>query len=375
MNSLSHFLVLSIATTSLLSCGGSKSSSRGNIKAAQPQGQAQAQNQTNHAAPLSPEGKPLDSGTPKSSYEGGEESQSTSSIKDSSQLIPGVYGETGLNSIRRLITEDLAQNNKGKEREASDFSKSIKNFDITIDTTNNRVILTLTLEQKPISLAGFIDSTGVARIKATSSNQIEAKVICLDRIETQCFTALVKLKDLSRNGVTSLILSQKTNANFNFKALEASHSSSPLKTLSDYLLNTEKRSSTNQSIRSILVETFEVIGAKAATRIAFIARDGEVIKVQGPLLKSLTGSELTNIPLEVSYEFYDLVPFEEYVGDLKSNLAETISEVALIQYNTQEKMTLSFRYFEEGKYDETLKVELFRIRASLKNINQVKIRL
>jgi hypothetical protein len=373
MKTFGQFLTILLATVSILSCGSNKSSTSANIRAAQPQAQTQTQDSDKKATiPSSIEGglKGKSESAPSHEVNAQAEAQDPTQSQNHS-----LYASTGLVSVKKLAAEKLLQKNQKKERPALELAQSIENFRITIDKDTHRVFIDLDRNKQKLTLVGILDATGVAFIKPTKRIPLEAKVICLDRIETRCFSTLIELTDTKLAGASAIIISQKTNANFKFKAREETQSNQPLDVLNRYLLNTEKRLDTAQSLRSILVETFEVINGKSATRIAFIARNGEVISFQGPLLKSATDTDLTNIVLDLNYDLEDLNDFERYVGAFKMTLAESLSEIALIQYDTENKMTLSFRQIVQGKSDDALLVELYRQPSQIKTLNQIKLRL
>ena len=358
-----------VLATLLSSCQNSKSSIKEPVRDTQPKEQTRAVEQvtTPHNSKEKKDENPIS--------ETNENRSRETEAKASFQPLPSLYASTGLTSVKRLVLDRFAQKNYGNEKAAEQLALSIEDVKIGIVDSSNRVILKMIKDKKTIILSGKLNERGIAHIKATSKSPIEAKVICLDRIETQCFNTLIEIRDLSYQGATVYILNQKTNANFKFKARVFDEKRSSLEHLSHYLSNTEKQLNTLKSLRSILVETFEVIGGKSATRIAFIARDGQVIKVQGPLYKSATDIEVTNIPLELDEDLDDLLPFERFVGTMKTSLAESISEIALIQYNQDNHMTLSFRDFQTGRHDESLIVELFCLKPQIKSTHYIKLLL
>jgi len=358
-----------LTSVSILSCGNNKSSFRGAPRAAQPHAETKGHNPATTLA------------TDRSQAQTSEKNNDASDTEiqnkqiSTNQLEMSVFAKTGLDSIRSFLHHRLESKNKNHAAQAEELAQSIQNVKVNIDSDSNTVFIKITQDNRENILVGKLNMAGVAIIPPSKRGSLSAQFICLNRIETECFNSVIEIQDRSRNNATAIILNQKSNANFRFKKHLQSGEQNAVAVFNTYLSNTEELNNSKQSIRSILVETFEVINARSAIRIAFIARDGQTIYVQGPLLVSSTQSHLTNIPLELSYTLDDLKAFERFVGNLTTNLAEQFSEIALVQFSSLGKVTLSFRSNQIGGQTDSMLIELFILKNQLKNVSQVQKQL
>lgn len=290
------------------------------------------------------------------------------------------YSQTGLSGIANLVEKRLNTLNQNRTNAAIKAAESIQDVKIEAlsdDSDNIRLTLVLKEANRTLSqtaLVGAVNELGTASMQGNLTQGIDAQIICLTRNLGTCFTAYIELTFNNQDGVKVGVLTRATNANYK-NSYPDTQNSPRFDRLVEYFKNTDRQANVGNRIYSILVDTFQVINGRSGIRLGFIANNGQTIYVSGNLPKGFGDTYLTNTLLQQDLNLDDLVAYEAKLGQLTTDLMDSIDEIALIQNDGANTLGVQFVVRNNNNVESILNIQLFRRDASPIKTNQEILKL
>ena len=216
------------------------------------------------------------------------------------------FASTSRSPLRELLLSQLAQTTTAERKAHHDLVKSIESVGVRVGNTQQLTTLTLRLNGKLISLTGLLNEDRVAFLR--SHSELYGYLTCLDQSPSTCFEQLLELRSKNMGRAAVFILIRRINADFEFE--NRSYNNFELQKWNNVLLNTEAAESSTLALKTIIVQTTEIISGPSEIEVLLIQRSGETLALHAPLYvaeNDSTGLSLTQMtPLADSSLISDL---------------------------------------------------------------------
>lgn len=243
-------------------------------------------------------------------------------------------------------------------------AESVQRVRFNADRQTGDVAVNLLLDAKKgnetVLLGGTFEENGIAEL-ASAKGGIKGTLVCLDRDQATCYTAHLSIV-MPKFGkdVRVHIISRKTTANFDYKFPTTQSGNREFARFVEMLSNTEKKNGELNSLRNILVESFEILGGRSGMKLSMISNEGETIVASGPLLGSEVGGMLTNVRMSREPFYEDLADLQKG-QTLREGMQRTISEIRLIGNDGRKTLIMSFKMRAmPNSLEESLQVTFVR---------------
>lgn len=287
-------LTLSLFALSTVSCSSSKSSSSSPRVVP-----AQAANKNNSEAAATDKNNQ----NPRETTHQGTQTKSpgasegaTTQEKESAtlQVQEAQFAPTSRGQIRELLLSKLAQMTEAERSAQQDLIRSIEAIGTRVGNTQGLTTVTLNINGRLISLAGTLKDNRVASLR--SHSDLYGYLTCLDQSPSTCFEQLIELRSERLGKSAVFVLVRRMNADFEFES--RTYKNSELQKLNEVLLNTEAGVTSAKALKTIVVQTTEIMGGPSHIEILLLQRSGEAIALHAPLYvasNDSTGLSLTQM--------------------------------------------------------------------------------
>jgi hypothetical protein len=288
------------------------------------------------------------------------------------------YTGAGDDYLRDYLLSKLnsVQDQNIKKRNQAEAEK-IQQVRTNIDRETGDVLVTVKRQNngkvQTIMLGGSLNVAGIAQLAPANNQAIRGTLLCLDRSEQTCFTARIRLEigEPGNRGIVNII-SRRTLANFDYKYPATMGNNREFRRLVDLFDNTERKNGNTHSLRTILVDSFEVMNGRSAIKFSLISHQDEVIVASGPLLAPEDGGILTNVDMERELYLEDLVDLQNN-RNFKTSMHKSLNDVRMISNDGQKRFTLSMTVRPDENGDEsTLRVTFVRVHRGIKSLTQLQ---
>lgn len=288
------------------------------------------------------------------------------------------YTGAGTDFMRDYLIQkmDSVQDQANKQRNQS-ASERVQSARLNIDSSTGDVLVTVKMDgvSRDIHLAGSLNEYGTARLVPTgSSGPVKGgTIMCLDRSADTCFATHARLVvgEPGRRGFIN-ILFRKTSANFDFKLPAKAASTREFARILEMFSNTERRTGLPNSLREILVESFEVIKGRSGIKVSMITYENEVIVASGPLLAAEDGGTLTNVLMSREPFFQDLVDLENRRA-FKTSIHNSIPEIRMVTNDGQKEITLALLMNPDANNQrDSLNVTIVRQHRAIRSMSEIE---
>lgn len=299
-------LTLSLLALSTVSCSSSKSSSSSPRSVpAQAANKNQSEANATNKKPQEAHESNNQSGQTKSVSES-EETTTQAQEPATLQVQEAQFAATSRGQIRELILSKLAQMTAAERSAQQAFVKSIEAIGSRVGNTQHLTTVTLSINGRLISLAGTLKDDRVASLR--SNSDLYGYFTCLDQSPSTCFEQLIELRS-NRLGKSAVFVHvRRMNADFEFES--RLYKNAELQKLNEILLNTEAGVTSAKALKTIVIQTTEIIGGPSHIEILLLQRSGGAIALHAPLYvasNDSTGLSLTQMePLGNSSLLSDL---------------------------------------------------------------------
>lgn len=284
-----------------------------------------------------------------------------------------LYGDL---TQRMNAVQDAKQSQRNKE-----LAGKVRRVFHQVDITNtNKIVVMLFVD---IEIKGVIQTfkyeselnqAGVGTLYLPSTRLERGSIMCLDRNTSTCHSAMIRiiLKD-NKTGLAAVAraISRKTSANFDFKMPAQTGHNAEFERLAQMFLNTEKKNGAINSLRRVLVESFEVIGGGSGMKISMVTNEDQAIVGSGPLLIPASGGISTNVTLDRDAHLTDLMAYDRGSG-FKLDFHNSIEEMRLIGNDGSKELTLALKVRAGlNSNEQTLRVTFIRQHLGILSSFQV----
>lgn len=245
-----------------------------------------------------------------------------------------------------------------------------------IDRTTGDVLISIQRVEngrtQNLRLAGTLTAEGIAQLSPISSAvAVKGSLICLDQDSRTCYTTRVRL-EFGRPGHRGVvnIINRRTLANFDFHLPAEISRNLEFRKFLSLFMNTERRNGSYNSLREIMVDSFEVMNGRSGIKFSLISYENELIVAEGPLLAPANGGIATNIIMRRDPYLDDLVDLETRRG-FKSNIHNSLSDVRLITNDGTRKFTLFMNVRPDEFNDQgSLSITFVRLHRGIMSMPQ-----
>ena len=268
----------------------------------------------------------------------------------------------------------------GQRRRNKEAAESIRGVRVGMNGTNadsSEVSVAVAIEKSGkteiLKLGGILRSKGPVQLFVTGSegnrNNVKGTFVCLDENPDTCFVSLITLH-MGRGSNSSVVkmISRKTNANFTLTLPEQRGNNPAFNRLVSLFLNTTQRIRTGNSLRTILLETAEVINGRSSMKLSMISRENQVIVGSGPLLAS-KGGQTTNVLLKRDTHLLDLIDLQNG-QEFKLNIHESINEMRLIGNDRKGCLTIAMG-IPDGREPQNLIVKFTSLNLPVVSVTRL----
>lgn len=239
---------------------------------------------------------------------------------------------------------------------------SVMSAKLTIDRITSDAIVTLKIKEgsqiKVYNVAGSIGEGQAMPVrsvragngeKTTGSRPLEGTVKCLD-LDGGCETTFVRLK-LGASGSSSIlnVVFRQSTADLYFH-LPGEYSDNPeYLELRDYFRSTIQGHNTDDRIKSVRMNSWEVVNGRSGYTVAMTGGNKELLAFAGPLLAPEAGTGV-NVPLSrIGKEKDDTLDLLA-LGNTKLNYANTIGEARMIANNGLGQVRIALKMRKRGAH-------------------------
>ena len=285
-------------------------------------------------------------------------------------------GEDSLRSemIQRL---DAASTDKASKARNVKVAESIRAVNVRLDRRTGdaavNVIMHVGSKNENILLAGALDARGTTKLVATNSKMaISGHLVCMDQNEKTCFTAYVRLS-INEAGKKAIVgvISRKTNANYDFKMPKTMSGNGSFEKLVKMFDNTSRGIKGSNSVKTVIVESFEVINGRSGLRVTVLSQEGEMISASGPLLGANDGDFLTNVRMNLSnLPLEDFAELKNPRASYKTGIQKSLSQVRMIGNDGKREVALRYS-FDNGRGEDSFNVVFKRTRNEIKSADDI----
>ena len=309
--------------------------------------------------------------------------QVTTQVPGSTVLVAHPVGTkftgTGEDSLRSELLQrmDTAISDKATKERDLKAAESIRAVNVRLDRRTGdaavNVIMHVGNKNENILLAGALDVRGSTKLVATNSKTaISGHLVCMDKDQKNCFTAYIRLNiGAAGKRATVAVISRKTNANYHFNMPQTMSGHGAFEKLVNMFANTDKQIKSGNSIKTIIVETFEVLHARSGIRITVLSQEGEMVSASGPLLGAADGDFLTNVRMNMSnMPLEDFAELKSARASYKTGVQSSLSQVRMI--GNDGKREIAVRYsFANGRGEDSFNVVFKRFRSDVKSADEI----
>ncbi len=348
---------------------------------------------TTPAVPPRNQNKPPERGTPPA--QGNEGNPAGSSLPGSEPQIPRsepqipansdltskeiatAYTGAGDDYLRDYLTQKMKSvENADVRRRNQTAAENVRGVRTRIDRETGDVLVSVVREVRgqiqTSLLGGILNAAGVTPLKAQGDSNVKGSLVCLDLNVRTCYVAAIRL-EIGHSGGKSVVrvISRKTNANFDFRLpRQYVQGAREFNRLVEMFANTEQKNGQRNSLRRVLVETFEVINGRSGVKMSLVSNENEVIVGSGPLLGSTGGGVVTNVEFGRDQHLDDLVDYENG-RNFKAGIHDSIQDFRMIGNNGKKEIAILFtvRPGSDGR-EESLRVTFLRVHLGIMTATQ-----
>lgn len=267
--------------------------------------------------------------------------------QQSANVLKGKYLTTGLNQFRNLIESDLAKKNRqAKATELADtMVDSIDMFEFRYDIVNQSAnLLLVTRSGNTLNRQMLIGRYQSNQMQLSNPERsVEAKVICLDAIDNQCFESYIELKFKTLNQARVGLIYRRRNANYVYTSISRLLVHPRAETFASYLRNSVSKQVQLPWVTTVVVDSFEVINGRSGLRLSLLGNDGM-------LFSSLANLGYTQAQLASMHNSFKLSSDFSHIGvELRAPTVidgnKLVEKMFLLQTNPLlDQFTVRFEY-------------------------------
>lgn len=253
-------------------------------------------------------------------------------------------------------------------------AESIESIETKIDSKTGDVIVTLnrtvgkTLKKE--MLGGTINRAGITRLGSENQN-LRGKFVCMDEDQAFCQTAVLDIEfgKGADKAIVKAVL-RKTAADFFWTRPTLETASADFKNLFDLFDNSERRTDVDNSLKTILVESTEIINGRSHARVTFVTEGGQVMSMSAPLLLPRGSTGLTNVRMERNIRFESLIDIM-LIQDVKTGMQQALQNAQLVKVEGGKFLTIQLEVRGQKRNEkQAITVRLERIHPEIKMIEK-----
>lgn len=243
--------------------------------------------------------------------------------------INSVYTGAGKDDLRQYLTESMNKvRDEDKRQKNLSLARSIESVRARVDVVASQAVVTIGSKRSstPIILSGQMGQNGNARLSSRSSG-MTGTMTCLDLNNSTCYVSLIRVRS---QGAVAAIIVRHTAADANVNIPQDRKGTNDFLRLVDLFSNTKERNGEPNSLREILVQSFEVINGVSGIKVSIISKENQLITASGPLVGASDGSKLTNVIMQRDLNLEDLIEVERHSA-FKTDLNHAIQEIRMVE--------------------------------------------
>ncbi|MBX2995395.1 MAG: hypothetical protein KF681_11245 [Bdellovibrionaceae bacterium] len=289
------------------------------------------------------------------------------------------YTGAGDDYLRGYLTQKMNSVRDDSVRSRNQAAaNSVRGVRTRIDRETGDVLVSVVRDKggrtETVVLGGTLSAEGTTALIAQNNSGVKGSLVCLDRNVRTCFVASIRL-EIGRPGSKAVVrvISRKTNANFDWRFPRSfNQANREFNRLVEMFANTERKNGQRNSLRRVLVETFEIINGRSGVKMSLVSNENEVIVGSGPLLGAQGGGIVTNVEFGRDPHIEDLVDYENG-RDFKSNMHDSISDFRMIGNDGKKEITILFTVRPAvGGQEENLRVTFIRTHLGIMTSQQLE---
>ncbi|MBX3016275.1 MAG: hypothetical protein KF767_00185 [Bdellovibrionaceae bacterium] len=189
--------------------------------------------------------------------------------------------------------------------------------------------------------------------------------VCADTSSGRCHVMVIRL-EIGAKKIPVWVLHRTTNADISMADKKEFHGSDALRTFYGYFAKTN--SAVLESVKTVIVDSFEVIHGASGMKITALMNDNQVVSARGPLLAPKE-SILTNVEWRRDLEIQDLYDQDARSG-FKSSLQQSLKSVHLLTNDGRREFTLNYGF--SGGAQTDLDVTYIRIPHTVRDVLEIR---
>lgn len=268
-------------------------------------------------------------------------------------------------STDELLNYLRARNERVDEytrRQNLEAAASVISAKMTVDGLTNDLIVTLKVQEhhgvKVYNVAGSLSSGAATPVrsvragngeKTTGHRPLEGTAKCMD-LDGGCETTFVRLKmgEAGSSAILNLVF-RNSSADLYFH-LPGEHSDNPeYLILREYAINTIQRSNTPDKIKSVKMNSWEVVNGRSGVTLVMRGANSELLAFAGPLLAPEAG---TGVNINLSRIANDQEDTLDLISlhNTKLNYANWIGEARMIANNGLGQVRIALKMRKRASY-------------------------
>lgn len=300
------------------------------------------------------------------------------------------YSDAGSKSLKSVLTRRMnlvkdAEAKKSNQRLAIAIAKVAHFADRK--TKDAIVLLDMRVKTKEggkskirtqsYELEGQFDKHGVAHLKSEQFTNGEATLVCLDTDNDTCYSAMIRIeaKNSTGNKAVARVISRKTSADLDVTLVARANTSqnSNEERMRQTLMNTVYKNTSQDYVRQVLIESFEVIGGRTGAKMTMITNQDQAIVGAGPLISPIDGGITTNVTLDRQISMREL-KFYRRGQNFKTDLHQAIQTFRLVGNDGKDELTFAMSFDLRSQNDLYFSVKrIFNPIVESQQFNQLEL--
>lgn len=189
--------------------------------------------------------------------------------------------------------------------------------------------------------------------------------VCADTSGGNCHVMVIRLQ-IGAKKIPVWIIHRTTNADVSMAEKKEFHGNEALRTFYRYFAQIRRQ--TLDSVKTVIVDSFEVVHGASGMKITALMNDNQVVSARGPLLAPRE-SILTNVEWRRDLEIQDLYDHDARSG-FKSTLQQSLKSVHLLTNDGRREFTLNYGF--AGGANADLDVTYLRVHPTVRDLSEVR---
>ncbi len=263
------------------------------------------------------------------------------------------YSGSAPDSLRELLMLEQSQiKSESQKLKNLRLAYSIQSAELKLNSQTGLVqVNVLISDSKSLNLQGVIRTGRTSAVLASSAKGASGEITCMDETLQSGSTCQTSLVEIRQGSAIAKIIFRETDLKMIGEFPDQNRLTEECSKIYDLLRFTEKKIIESNTLKSVVMESFEVINGKSGFKVLAVSNENQVIKLAGPLANPEVFPVL-DTPADRTLSAEDLV--DAKTGTLRrTQFNEALNDVRIVSNdgNGNIRMLVKMKVNVEGQRD------------------------